>query len=167
METFGFAQFLITSVRGSFLCKCLIAKALTYVLPIFKRYNLTHSIFTFYNEQLFLIIGLSVFWRYEDGQVGDANINTQDIRIQKVLLRVIGGQSTWLLHHCDALKHLRTIELNMRRNYLKLDVCLFKKKTFCNILISILLTISNLVSIYVMFAALLMLCHEKSLLSLN
>uniref|UniRef100_A0A673GM42 Poly [ADP-ribose] polymerase n=1 Tax=Sinocyclocheilus rhinocerous TaxID=307959 RepID=A0A673GM42_9TELE len=34
------------------------------------------------------------FLRYEDGQVGDANINTQDVRIQKEILRVIGGQST-------------------------------------------------------------------------
>ncbi|XP_073799370.1 protein mono-ADP-ribosyltransferase PARP6 isoform X4 [Danio rerio] len=34
------------------------------------------------------------FFVYEDGQVGDANINTQDVRIQKEILRVIGGQST-------------------------------------------------------------------------
>ncbi|XP_051979071.1 protein mono-ADP-ribosyltransferase PARP6-like isoform X2 [Xyrauchen texanus] len=31
------------------------------------------------------------FFVYEDGQVGDANINTQDVRIQKEILRVIGG----------------------------------------------------------------------------
>ncbi|KAI2648310.1 Protein mono-ADP-ribosyltransferase PARP6 [Labeo rohita] len=35
-----------------------------------------------------------MYYRYEDGQVGDANINTQDVRIQKEILRVIGGQST-------------------------------------------------------------------------
>uniref|UniRef100_A0A9J7X6K9 Poly [ADP-ribose] polymerase n=1 Tax=Cyprinus carpio carpio TaxID=630221 RepID=A0A9J7X6K9_CYPCA len=34
------------------------------------------------------------FFVYEDGQVGDANINTQDVRIQKEILRVIGVQST-------------------------------------------------------------------------
>ncbi|XP_051545717.1 protein mono-ADP-ribosyltransferase PARP6-like isoform X2 [Myxocyprinus asiaticus] len=34
------------------------------------------------------------FFVYEDGQVGDANINTQDARIQKEILRAIGGQST-------------------------------------------------------------------------
>lgn len=32
------------------------------------------------------------FFVYEDGQVGDANINTQDVRIQKEILRVTGGQ---------------------------------------------------------------------------
>lgn len=30
--------------------------------------------------------------RYEDGQVGDANINTQDPKIQKEIMRVIGTQ---------------------------------------------------------------------------
>lgn len=33
-----------------------------------------------------------VFGRYEDGQVGDANINTQDPKIQKEIMRVIGTQ---------------------------------------------------------------------------
>lgn len=37
------------------------------------------------------------FFVYEDGQVGDANINTQDVRIQKEILRVTGGQPAWLL----------------------------------------------------------------------
>lgn len=30
--------------------------------------------------------------RYEDGQVGDANINTQEPKIQKEIMRVIGTQ---------------------------------------------------------------------------
>lgn len=66
------------------------------------------SIFTLYYIVLLQILPLSAhnvshncpsflfFLRYEDGQVGDANINTQDVRIQKEILRVIGGQSTWL-----------------------------------------------------------------------
>lgn len=33
-----------------------------------------------------------IFGRYEDGQVGDANINTQDPKIQKEIMRVIGTQ---------------------------------------------------------------------------
>uniref|UniRef100_A0A8C4YG63 Uncharacterized protein n=1 Tax=Gopherus evgoodei TaxID=1825980 RepID=A0A8C4YG63_9SAUR len=32
------------------------------------------------------------FFVYEDGQVGDANINTQDPKIQKEIMRVIGTQ---------------------------------------------------------------------------
>ncbi|XP_053498200.1 protein mono-ADP-ribosyltransferase PARP6 isoform X2 [Ictalurus furcatus] len=34
------------------------------------------------------------FFVYEDGQVGDANINTQEARIQREILRVIGTQSS-------------------------------------------------------------------------
>lgn len=30
--------------------------------------------------------------RYEDGQVGDANINTQEPKVQKEIMRVIGTQ---------------------------------------------------------------------------
>lgn len=67
-----------------------------------------HSDITFLNTNVntyktyFCLLGLRFsmffvsFLRYEDGQVGDANINTQDVRIQKEILRVIGGQSTWL-----------------------------------------------------------------------
>lgn len=158
MATFGFAQFLITSARGSFSCEYLTAKSLPYI-TYFKYIILltTYLIFS------------SVLWRYEDGQVGDANINTQDVRIQKEILRVIGGQSTWLLHHCDALKHLRTMWTDYEKE-LPQNRCLSlrekKGKPFCKILISIWL-ISVLVSIYVMFAALLLLCHEKCFLSLT
>lgn len=35
-------------------------------------------------------------YRYEDGQVGDANINTQEARIQREIVRVIGSQSSWM-----------------------------------------------------------------------
>ncbi len=65
------------------------------------------SIFTIYYIVLLEILPLLAhnvshnclfFLRYEDGQVGDANINTQNVRIQKDILRVIGGQSTWLTH---------------------------------------------------------------------
>lgn len=39
-----------------------------------------------------LMLMCTVFGRYEDGQVGDANINTQDPKIQKEIMRVIGTQ---------------------------------------------------------------------------
>ena len=35
---------------------------------------------------------LSDVRRYEDGQVGDANINTQEPKVQKEIMRVIGTQ---------------------------------------------------------------------------
>lgn len=38
------------------------------------------------------LMELSPHRRYEDGQVGDANINTQDPKIQKEIMRVIGTQ---------------------------------------------------------------------------
>lgn len=34
----------------------------------------------------------SYLCRYEDGQVGDANINTQEPKVQKEIMRVIGTQ---------------------------------------------------------------------------
>uniref|UniRef100_A0A672LUA0 Poly(ADP-ribose) polymerase family member 6 n=1 Tax=Sinocyclocheilus grahami TaxID=75366 RepID=A0A672LUA0_SINGR len=83
-----------------------------YSIITFKpemSYSVIHQkwiIFTLYYIVLFQILPLLAhnvshnclfclsFLRYEDGQVGDANINTQDVRIQKEILRVIGGQST-------------------------------------------------------------------------
>lgn len=50
-------------------------------------------------------------YRYEDGQVGDANINTQDTRIQREILRVIGSQSSsWL----DSLRDQGKTELTLQ-----------------------------------------------------
>lgn len=41
-----------------------------------------------------LTITMCMLYRYEDGQVGDANINTQEARIQREIVRVIGSQSS-------------------------------------------------------------------------
>lgn len=41
---------------------------------------------------------MCILYRYEDGQVGDANINTQEARVQREILRVIGTQSSWMLY---------------------------------------------------------------------
>lgn len=84
MGIFGCAQYLTMSAHASFLCEFLIELHFPVLLK-----QLTH----FTCSQM-LTIPMCMLNRYEDGQVGDANINTQEARIQREILRVIGTQSS-------------------------------------------------------------------------
>lgn len=81
----GCAQCLTMSARASFLCEILIKLDFPVLLK-----QITH----FYLHKKTLPIIMCMLFRYEDGQVGDANINTQEARIQREILRVIGTQSS-------------------------------------------------------------------------
>lgn len=54
--------------------------------------RINNCLLTIYLRKKLHVSSFMFICRYEDGQVGDANINTQEPKVQKEIMRVIGTQ---------------------------------------------------------------------------
>lgn len=80
MGTYGCVRPLTTCARVSSLCES---------TEHLEASCLTWQVFWFQQSSTILL------YRYENGQVGDAHINTQEAKIHKEILQVIASMSRW------------------------------------------------------------------------